>query len=113
MINSQYKDFSWKKYTKYENQLFENCDITNTVFENAAFKNVTFNNCLFSQCNTTNIGLWSSAFVNCTLIRVDLRNMPMGADGGDLKTACFRDATLEGSIFGIRSLKNVFLKTVN
>lgn len=82
MINSQYKDFSWKKYTKYENQLFENCDITNTVFENAAFKNVTFNNCLFSQCNTTNIGLWSSTFVNCTLIRVDLRNMPMGADGG-------------------------------
>lgn len=24
----------WKEYTKYENQLFENCDFTNTIFEN-------------------------------------------------------------------------------
>lgn len=99
MINSQYKGFSWKEYTKYENQQFENCDFTNAVFEKAAFKNVTFKDCLFFKCNVNHIGLWSSNFFNCKFIGVDLRNMPIGADGGLFEDCLFQRCDFRGQYF--------------
>lgn len=98
-MNEEYQNFSWKKYTKYENKLFENCNFTNTFFENAAFNSVTFKDCLFSKCNMSNIGLWNSNFINCNFITVDLRDMPIGAEGGLFDKCLFQKCDFRGQYF--------------
>ena len=98
-MNTIYSGFSWEKYSKYENQVFENFDFTNTVFENAAFNNVTFKGCLFFKSNMNHIGLWSSNFIDCKFISIDLRNMPMGANGGLFENCLFQRCDFRGQYF--------------
>lgn len=98
-MDTTYLGFSWEKYSKYENQIFDDFDFTNTIFRNAAFKNVTFKGCLFYKSNMNHIGLWSSSFIDCKFVELDLRNMSMGADGGLFERCFFQKCDFRGQYF--------------
>ncbi len=98
-MNDTYKGFTWEKRVKFENETFQDCDFTETIFENASFKDVTFENCLFFKSNMNHIGLWGSRFFNCKFIHIDLRNMPMGADGGLFESCLFQKCDFRGQYF--------------
>lgn len=98
-MNTQYKGFSWEERTEYENELFEDCDFTDTVFDHVVFKTVTFKNCLFVKSVMNHIKIWSSSFINCKFVNVDLRNMPMGANGGLFEDCLFQKCDFRGQYF--------------
>jgi uncharacterized protein YjbI with pentapeptide repeats len=98
-MNDIYKGYTWKERVKFENETFQDCDFTGTIFENASFKDVTFENCIFFKSNMNHIGLWRSRFFYCKFINVDLRNMPMGADGGLFESCLFQKCDFRGQYF--------------
>lgn len=98
-METKYINYSWSEYTKYTNAIFEFCDFTGTNFQNASFEGVTFKKCLFLKCNTDHIGLWNCNFIECEFKNVDLRNVPIGADGGVLKQCLFYKCDFRGQHF--------------
>lgn len=98
-MNTKYINYSWAEYTLNENVLFEYYNFTGTIFENTSFEKVTFKNCLFYKCDTNHIGLWNCNFINCEFKDVDLRNVPIGADGGILKKCQFIRCDFRGQHF--------------
>jgi len=97
--NKKYKDYTWEKRTKYQNEIFCNFDFTSTIFENASFTAVTFEYCLFDKSNMNHIGLWNGHFINCLFLNVDLRNMPIGAESGLFSNCVFEKCDLRGHSF--------------
>lgn len=98
-MDTKYVRYSWIEYTKYENMTFEEYDFFETNFENAAFEHVTFKNCKFNKSKTDHIGLWGCDFLDCEFKNVDLRNIPIGADGGVLKQCLFFKCDFRGQHF--------------
>ena len=99
MKNINYKEKSWSAFTKFSEQNFNNFDFSSTIFENTAFENCTFQNCLFFKSNFNHIGLWECNFINCQFIKADMRNIPIGVDGGILKNCLFQKCNFQGQYF--------------
>ncbi|WP_107782958.1 pentapeptide repeat-containing protein [Capnocytophaga leadbetteri] len=99
MKNINYKEKSWSTFTKFSKQNFDDFDFSNTVFENTAFESCIFQDCLFFKSNFNHIGLWGCDFINCQFISADMRNIPIGVDGGILKNCSFQKCNFQGQHF--------------
>ena len=99
MKNINYKEKSWSTFTKFSKQNFDDFDFSNTVFENTAFESCIFQDCLFFKSNFNHIGLWGCDFINCQFISADMRNIPIGVDGGILKNCLFQKCNFQGQYF--------------
>lgn len=99
MKNINYKEKSWSTFTKFSKQNFDDFDFSNTVFENTAFGSCIFQDCLFFKSNFNHIGLWGCDFINCQFISADMRNIPIGVDGGILKNCSFQKCNFQGQHF--------------
>ena len=99
MKNINYKEKSWSTFTKFSKQNFDDFDFSNTVFENTAFESCIFQDCLFFKSNFNHIGLWGCDFINCQFISADMRNIPIGVDGGILKNCSFQKCNFQGQYF--------------
>lgn len=99
MKNINYKEKFWSTFTKFSKQNFDDFDFSNTVFENTAFESCIFQDCLFFKSNFNHIGLWGCDFINCQFISADMRNIPIGVDGGILKNCSFQKCNFQGQHF--------------
>ncbi|WP_083891511.1 pentapeptide repeat-containing protein [Fibrella aestuarina] len=105
--NTNHKGVTWDLKTRIIENVFSNCDFTQTNFNSAIFDKVIFVDCYFDKTGVSGSKLFhKSSFKNCQFMGVNFYNSTFGSNDGNYEDCLFFKCNFQGKEFNFTNFIN-------